>query len=115
MLLGLLCVGIFLVQLGVTVVNVARPSIRTGLDTTLAGQQRVRRDELLVPDPQGIVGCMRDHRHGGGKHVARRLLLHPRTRRRPLDVLNAYTQVNGAGRARNTMLPNGGREVYWGK
>jgi DHA2 family methylenomycin A resistance protein-like MFS transporter len=41
MLLGLLCVGIFLVQLDVTVVNVALPSIRTGLDTTLAGQQWV--------------------------------------------------------------------------
>jgi MFS transporter, DHA2 family, methylenomycin A resistance protein len=41
MLLGLLCVGIFLVQLDVTVVNVALPSIRVGLDTTLAGQQWV--------------------------------------------------------------------------
>lgn len=41
MLLALLCVGIFLVQLDVTVVNVALPSIRTGLDTTLAGQQWV--------------------------------------------------------------------------
>ena len=41
MLLALLCVGIFLVQLDVTVVNVALPSIRTGLDTTLTGQQWV--------------------------------------------------------------------------
>lgn len=41
MLLALLCVGIFLVQLDVTVVNVALPTIRTGLDTTLAGQQWV--------------------------------------------------------------------------
>jgi DHA2 family methylenomycin A resistance protein-like MFS transporter len=41
MLLALLCVGIFLVQLDVTVVNVALPSIRTGLDTSLAGQQWV--------------------------------------------------------------------------
>ena len=41
MLLALLCVGIFLVQLDVTVVNVALPSIRTGLDTSLTGQQWV--------------------------------------------------------------------------
>ena len=41
MLLALLCVGIFLVQLDVTVVNVALPTIRTGLDTSLAGQQWV--------------------------------------------------------------------------
>jgi DHA2 family methylenomycin A resistance protein-like MFS transporter len=41
MLLALLCVGIFLVQLDVTVVNVALPSIRTDLSTTLAGQQWV--------------------------------------------------------------------------
>ncbi|WP_329482660.1 MFS transporter [Kribbella sp. NBC_01484] len=41
MLLGLLCIGIFLVQLDVTVVNVALPSIRTGLDTSLTGQQWV--------------------------------------------------------------------------
>lgn len=41
MLLALLCIGIFLVQLDVTVVNVALPSIRTGLDTSLTGQQWV--------------------------------------------------------------------------
>jgi MFS transporter, DHA2 family, methylenomycin A resistance protein len=41
MLLALLCVGIFLVQLDVTVVNVALPSIRTGLETNLTGQQWV--------------------------------------------------------------------------
>ena len=41
MLLALLCVGIFLVQLDVTVVNVALPTIRVDLDTTLAGQQWV--------------------------------------------------------------------------
>jgi DHA2 family methylenomycin A resistance protein-like MFS transporter len=41
MLLALLCVGIFLVQLDVTVVNVALPTIRTGLDTSAAGQQWV--------------------------------------------------------------------------
>jgi len=41
MLLALLCVGIFLVQLDVTVVNVALPAIRTDLTTTLAGQQWV--------------------------------------------------------------------------
>jgi DHA2 family methylenomycin A resistance protein-like MFS transporter len=41
MLLALLCVGIFLVQLDVTVVNVALPTIRVDLDTSLAGQQWV--------------------------------------------------------------------------
>jgi DHA2 family methylenomycin A resistance protein-like MFS transporter len=41
MLLALLCVGIFLIQLDVTVVNVALPAIRIGLDTSLAGQQWV--------------------------------------------------------------------------
>lgn len=41
MLLALLCVGIFLVQLDVTVVNVALPDIRIDLGTTLAGQQWV--------------------------------------------------------------------------
>jgi DHA2 family methylenomycin A resistance protein-like MFS transporter len=41
MLLALLCVGIFLVQLDVTVVNVALPTIRTGLDTSASGQQWV--------------------------------------------------------------------------
>jgi DHA2 family methylenomycin A resistance protein-like MFS transporter len=41
MLLAVLCIGIFLVQLDVTVVNVALPAIRTGLDTSLAGQEWV--------------------------------------------------------------------------
>jgi DHA2 family methylenomycin A resistance protein-like MFS transporter len=38
MLLALLCVGIFLVQLDVTVVNVALPTIRTDLQSGAAGQ-----------------------------------------------------------------------------
>ena len=41
MLLAVLCVGIFLVQLDVTVVNVALPAIRLNLHTSLAGQQWV--------------------------------------------------------------------------
>ncbi|GAA1549577.1 MFS transporter [Kribbella hippodromi] len=41
MLLALLCIGIFLVQLDVTVVNVALPTIRVDLATSLAGQQWV--------------------------------------------------------------------------
>ncbi|MGH9069287.1 MAG: MFS transporter [Acidimicrobiales bacterium] len=41
MLLGVMCVGMFLVQLDVTVVNVALPDIRVGLHTSLAGQQWV--------------------------------------------------------------------------
>ncbi|GAA2817880.1 MFS transporter [Kribbella solani] len=41
MLLALLCIGIFLVQLDVTVVNVALPTIRVDLATGLAGQQWV--------------------------------------------------------------------------
>ena len=40
-LLATMCVGMFLVQLDVTVVNVALPDIRDGLGTTLAGQQWV--------------------------------------------------------------------------
>jgi len=41
MLLAVLCVGIFLVQLDVTVVNVALPAVRLDLHTSLAGQQWV--------------------------------------------------------------------------
>lgn len=41
MLLAVLCVGIFLVQLDVTVVNVALPALRLDLNTSLAGQQWV--------------------------------------------------------------------------
>jgi DHA2 family methylenomycin A resistance protein-like MFS transporter len=41
MLLATLCVGIFLVQLDVTVVNVALPALRLDLHTSLAGQQWV--------------------------------------------------------------------------
>ncbi|HEY3561595.1 MAG TPA: MFS transporter [Kribbella sp.] len=41
MLLALLCVGIFLIQLDVTVVNVALPTIRVDLATSLPGQQWV--------------------------------------------------------------------------
>ena len=41
LLLAVMCVGMFLVQLDVTVVNVALPAIRTGLATGLAGQQWV--------------------------------------------------------------------------
>src|ERR1044072_6694618 len=40
-LLAVMCVGMFLVQLDVTVVNVALPTIRTALHTDLAGQQWV--------------------------------------------------------------------------
>ncbi len=40
-LLATMCVGMFLVQLDVTVVNVALPDIRAGLGTSLAGQQWV--------------------------------------------------------------------------
>ncbi|TDW81270.1 DHA2 family methylenomycin A resistance protein-like MFS transporter [Kribbella sp. VKM Ac-2566] len=48
MLLALLCIGIFLVQLDVTVVNVALPAIRTGLDTSAAGQQWVVSGYMIV-------------------------------------------------------------------
>lgn len=41
LLLAAMCVGMFLVQLDVTIVNVALPSIRTGLRADLAGQQWV--------------------------------------------------------------------------
>lgn len=41
MLLALLCVGIFLIQLDVTVVNVALPAVRVDLGTSLSGQQWV--------------------------------------------------------------------------
>ncbi|MEV6272734.1 MFS transporter [Kribbella sp. NPDC051936] len=48
MLLALLCVGIFLVQLDVTVVNVALPTIRTDLQTGAAGQQWVVSGYMIV-------------------------------------------------------------------
>ena len=41
LVLAVMCVGMFLVQLDVTVVNVALPQIGTGLHTTLQGQQWV--------------------------------------------------------------------------
>ncbi|GAA3597283.1 MFS transporter [Kribbella ginsengisoli] len=41
MVLAVLCVGIFLIQLDVTVVNVALPAVRMDLHTGLAGQQWV--------------------------------------------------------------------------
>lgn len=41
MVLALLCAGIFLVQLDVTVVNIALPDLRADLHTSLAGQQWV--------------------------------------------------------------------------
>jgi MFS transporter, DHA2 family, methylenomycin A resistance protein len=48
MLLALLCIGIFLVQLDMTVVNVALPAIRTGLDTSAAAQQWVVSGYMIV-------------------------------------------------------------------
>ncbi len=48
MVLAVLCVGIFLVQLDVTVVNVALPALRADLDTTLAGQQWVVGGYMLM-------------------------------------------------------------------
>jgi DHA2 family methylenomycin A resistance protein-like MFS transporter len=48
MLLALLCVGIFLVQLDVTVVNVALPTIRTGLDSSASGQQWVMSGYMIA-------------------------------------------------------------------
>ncbi|MEU4190447.1 MFS transporter [Kribbella sp. NPDC026611] len=56
MLLALLCVGIFLVQLDVTVVNVALPTIRTGLDTSAAGQQWVISSYMIVLAALLLVG-----------------------------------------------------------
>ncbi|MET9275363.1 MFS transporter [Kribbella sp. NPDC003557] len=48
MLLALLCVGIFLIQLDVTVVNVALPTIRTDLATGAAAQQWVVSGYMIV-------------------------------------------------------------------
>jgi DHA2 family methylenomycin A resistance protein-like MFS transporter len=48
MVLALLCIGIFLVQLDVTVVNVALPTIRTDLETSAAGQQWVVSGYMIV-------------------------------------------------------------------
>jgi DHA2 family methylenomycin A resistance protein-like MFS transporter len=64
MLLALLCVGIFLVQLDVTVVNVALPAIRTGLDTSAAGQQWVVSGYMIVLAALLIVGGVLGDRIG---------------------------------------------------
>jgi DHA2 family methylenomycin A resistance protein-like MFS transporter len=48
MVLAVLCVGIFLIQLDVTVVNVALPALRLDLNTGLAGQQWVIDSYMLA-------------------------------------------------------------------
>jgi MFS transporter, DHA2 family, methylenomycin A resistance protein len=48
MVLAVLCVGIFLIQLDVTVVNVALPAVRLDLHTGLAGQQWVVDSYMLA-------------------------------------------------------------------
>ncbi|MFF0265576.1 MFS transporter [Kribbella sp. NPDC004536] len=66
MLLALLCVGIFLIQLDVTVVNVALPTIRGDLTTTLAGQQWVVAAYMIALAvlllPSGALGDRVGHR-----------------------------------------------------
>ncbi|GAA1147201.1 MFS transporter [Kribbella jejuensis] len=66
MLLALLCVGIFLIQLDVTVVNVALPTIRVDLATSLAGQQWVVAAYMIALAvlllPSGALGDRIGHR-----------------------------------------------------
>jgi MFS transporter, DHA2 family, methylenomycin A resistance protein len=66
MLLALLCVGIFLIQLDVTVVNVALPTIRGDLGTNLAGQQWVVAAYMITLAvlllPTGALGDRIGHR-----------------------------------------------------
>ncbi len=62
--LTVMCVGMFLVQLDVTVVNVALPDIRAGLGTGLAGQQWVIDAYAVVLASLLLVGGTVGDRYG---------------------------------------------------
>lgn len=62
--LAVMCVGMFLVQLDVTVVNVALPDIRAGLGTGLAGQQWVVDAYAVVLASLLLVGGTVGDRYG---------------------------------------------------
>jgi len=62
--LAVMCVGMFLVQLDVTVVNVALPDIRAGLGTGLAGQQWVIDAYAVVLASLLLVGGTVGDRYG---------------------------------------------------
>ncbi len=74
-LLATMCVGMFLVQLDVTVVNVALPDIRTGLGTSLAGQQWVVDAYAVVLAGLLLVGGALGDRFGHRRVVLTGLVL----------------------------------------
>ena len=74
-LLATMCVGMFLVQLDVTVVNVALPDIRTGLGTSLAGQQWVVDAYAVVLAGLLLVGGALGDRFGHRRIVLAGLVL----------------------------------------
>lgn len=74
-LLTTMCVGMFLVQLDVTVVNVALPDIRAGLGTSLSGQQWVVVAYAVVLAGLLLVGGALGDRFGHRRVVLTGLLL----------------------------------------
>lgn len=64
-----MCVGMFLVQLDVTVVNVALPAIRLGLGTSLAGQQWVVDAYTVVLASLLLIGGTVGDRYGHKRMV----------------------------------------------
>lgn len=67
--LVVMCVGMFLVQLDVTVVNVALPAIRLGLGTSLAGQQWVVDAYTVVLASLLLIGGTVGDRYGHKRMV----------------------------------------------
>ena len=70
LLLAVMCTGMFLVQLDVTVVNVALPAVREGLATGLAGQQWVVDGYAVVLASLLLAGGALGDRFGHGRLVA---------------------------------------------
>lgn len=75
LLLAVMCTGMFLVQLDVTVVNVALPAIREGLAAGLAGQQWVVDGYSVVLASLLLTGGVLGDRFGHGRLVVSGLVL----------------------------------------
>jgi DHA2 family methylenomycin A resistance protein-like MFS transporter len=73
--LTVMCVGMFLIQLDVTVVNVALPQIRAGLGTDLASQQWVVDSYAIVLASLLLAGGTLGDRYGHKRIVLTGLLL----------------------------------------
>jgi MFS transporter, DHA2 family, methylenomycin A resistance protein len=73
--LAVMCVGMFLVQLDVTVVNVALPAVRDGLGTDLAGQQWVVDGYAVVLASLLLLGGSTGDRFGHRRIVLAGLVL----------------------------------------